>query len=98
MGNYCARTCGRAPCPPIDESCTTISKGVEGSALLAFLDLALEVTTLKDVFDDPSLRVTVFAPTNVAFEDLLNDLGLSAEELLEFPDVIEEVRDLSLFR
>ena len=90
-GNFCARTCGRPPCPSIDVTCRTISESVEGSQLLDFLDLVLEVTELKEAFDDPELRVTVFAPTNVAFEELLKDLHIGANELLAFPGVIEEV-------
>jgi uncharacterized surface protein with fasciclin (FAS1) repeats len=90
--NYCAKTCGRAPCPPVDDfSCPTIAEGVEGSSILSVLDLALEVTDLKDAFDDPELRVTVFAPTNAAFQDLLADLDLSADDFLEFPDAIERI-------
>eukprot|EP00210_Caulerpa_lentillifera_P008139 g7773.t1 len=91
-GNYCAKTCGRAPCPPVDDDfCPTIAEGVEGSPLLSVLDLALEVTDLKYAFDDPELRVTVFAPSNTAFESLLNDLDVTADALLDFPDVIEKI-------
>ena len=95
--NHCARTCGRAPFPSVDVICRTISESVEGSQLLDFLDIVLEMTDLKVAFDDPALHVTVFAPTNVAFEELLKDLCIGADEFLDFPGVVEEVRVLAVF-
>lgn len=52
------------------------------STLVAALEKADLVETLKG--EGP---FTVFAPTNEAFEKLLADLGITAEELLDHPDL-----------
>jgi len=48
------------------------------STLLA----AVEAAGLTEALADPDATLTVFAPTNAAFEAALADLGLTAEELL----------------
>lgn len=47
---------------------------------------AVEEAGLADVLDG-NRQLTVFAPTDAAFEALLGDLEISAEELLEDPDL-----------
>lgn len=43
---------------------------------------AVQAADLVDALADPDATLTVFAPTNAAFEAALADLGLTAEELL----------------
>ena len=46
------------------------------------LAAAVEAAGLQDALSDPGATLTVFAPTNEAFEAALASLGLTAEELL----------------
>jgi transforming growth factor-beta-induced protein len=46
------------------------------------LAAAVEAAGLQDALSDPEATLTVFAPTNEAFEAALASLGLTAEELL----------------
>ena len=50
---------------------------------------ALEASGLDEVLADESRDFTVFAPTDAAFTALLNDLGLTAEELLALPNLAD---------
>lgn len=53
---------------------------------------SLEAAVLEANIDDDLATegpFTVFAPTNAAFDDLLDDLGLTLDELLERDDLVE---------
>jgi len=68
------------PAPASGESVLTVASGVdELSTLVAAIDAA--GGELAEAAADPSLVATVFAPTNDAFDALLEALGTTAEEL-----------------
>lgn len=48
----------------------------------------IDATPLADVFADDMTEVTFFAPTDDAIEILLDELGISADDLLNNPDVL----------
>ena len=50
---------------------------------------ALEAAGLVDALNNPGDELTVFAPTDEAFANLLADLGVTAEELLANPDLAD---------
>ncbi len=61
-------------------------------------DLSLLVTVLTaaapdyaEALADPEGEFTVFAPTNAAFEALLSDLGLTAEDALAQPELLRDI-------
>jgi transforming growth factor-beta-induced protein len=45
----------------------------------------------RELFMDPTANVTVFAPTDAAFADLLEEMGLAAKELLADTDLLNQV-------
>lgn len=53
-----------------------------GNEDFSTLVAAVEAAGLQDALSDPEATLTVFAPTNEAFEAALSALGLTAEELL----------------
>merc|ERR1712070_965191 len=52
---------------------------------------ALQAADLASAFDDMSLKVTVFAPTNAAFEKLFAAENVTAEEVLANKDFLTKV-------
>ncbi|MBI1316868.1 fasciclin domain-containing protein [bacterium] len=61
----------------------TIADRAAADPELTSLVAALQATGLDALVDDPTQRLTVFAPTNAAFDQLLSDLGLtSLDELV----------------
>jgi len=64
--------------PPVP----TIAEVASGVDSLSILVQAVSASPLIDAVTDPSTAVTVFAPTNQAFEDALEALGMTAEQLL----------------
>lgn len=63
----------------MDETVYVVAAGNEDfSTLVAAVDAA----GLEGALSDPEATLTVFAPTNAAFEAALSSLGLTAEELL----------------
>jgi transforming growth factor-beta-induced protein len=69
------------------EESNTIADIVAGNEDFSTLLAAVEAAGLVDALSDPDATLTVFAPTNDAFEALLTELGITAEELLENPDL-----------
>jgi uncharacterized surface protein with fasciclin (FAS1) repeats len=55
---------------------------IKRNADTSTLEAAIEAAGLQDTLRDRNSKFTVLAPTNAAFEQLLNDLNLSAEQLL----------------
>lgn len=53
-----------------------------GNEDFSTLVAAVEAAGLQDALADPEATLTVFAPTNEAFEAALSELGLTADELL----------------
>lgn len=74
---------GRASEPSIYE----VAKTTPGFEILA---AAVEAADVAQVFDG-NRHFTVFAPTNAAFEELLSDLGLTAEQLLANKELLTSV-------
>jgi len=52
---------------------------------------AVEAAGLAGTLSDPDAEFTVFAPTDVAFEQLLTDLGLTAAQLLADTELLTDV-------
>lgn len=65
----------------------TIFDIVEGNGDFESLELALEETGLDAVLDSDDDQYTVFGPTDDAFAELLDALGISAGELLADEDL-----------
>lgn len=65
----------------------TIFEIAAGNQDFEILVAALEETGLDAVLDSDGRQLTVFAPTDRAFEDLLEELDLTAEELLNSPNL-----------
>ncbi len=71
--------------PPADPKPSIVDIAV-GNPDFSILVAALKKANLVDALSTPG-PFTVFAPTNAAFEKLLSDLQLTAEELLNSPDL-----------
>jgi len=69
------------PTPEVE----TVFDVASGNGSFSTLVAALEATGLDATLDDPDASFTVFAPTDEAFAALLDDLGVTAEELLADP-------------
>jgi uncharacterized surface protein with fasciclin (FAS1) repeats len=61
-----------------------VASAGDGSGEFSILLAAVQAAdpAVLEVLADPNLRITVFAPTNAAFTNLLAELNLSAEQLL----------------
>ncbi len=66
----------------VQETSNTIVDIVVGNEDFSILLAAVEAAGLVDALADPEATLTVFAPTNDAFEAALEALGITAEELL----------------
>jgi transforming growth factor-beta-induced protein len=60
----------------------TVADVVAGNEDFSILLAAVEAAGLTDALADPDATLTVFAPTNAAFEAALAALNMTAEELL----------------
>ena len=75
--------CGAPTVPPV-----TIASIAAGDAQFSTLVAALTKAELVDTFADADAGpFTVFAPTNAGFTQFLADAGLTAEELLDSPNL-----------
>ncbi|MFB6104737.1 MAG: fasciclin domain-containing protein [Halobacteriaceae archaeon] len=66
---------------------STIFDIVDASDQFTILELALEETGLDTILDRTDDQYTVFAPTDAAFAALLEDLDITAADLLADPDL-----------
>ena len=75
--------------PPADQDAPTqtIAEIAQGDDDFETLVAALGAAGLVDAVADPDADLTVFAPTDAAFEALLTDLGIDATTLLNSPDL-----------
>merc|ERR1712205_75996 len=64
---------------------TGLIDAAAGTPDLSTLVAAIKAAGLENAFDDTSTKVTVFAPTDDAFNAALSALGLTAEDLLASP-------------
>lgn len=65
----------------------TVYGVIDGSADHSILKDAIDAAGLDGALDDPNGEFTVFAPDNDAFSDLLTQLGITASQLLNDPDL-----------
>lgn len=66
----------------MDEASNSIADIVVGNEDFSILLAAVEAAGLTDALADPEATLTVFAPTNEAFEAAFEALGITPEELL----------------
>lgn len=87
-GGYGGASEGTGPAATADgdaeEGCTTV---VEAASAVDDLSILVEAVTaagddVVELLSDPDAELTVFAPTNAAFESTLEELGVSKETLL----------------
>ncbi len=76
--------------PPADPKPSIVDIAV-GNPDFSILVAALTKANLVDALSAPG-PFTVFAPTNAAFEKLLGELGITAEQLLNSPDLASILR------
>lgn len=69
----------------------TIADVVAGDENFSTLLAAVEAAGLTESLADPEATLTVFAPTNEAFEAALAALGLTAEELLADTETLTSI-------
>lgn len=74
--------------------CTTAVEAIAGAENLSSLSEALKAADLLDVVNGEKDSLTIFAPTDEAFEAALAALGLSFEELAEDKVLLGEVLSL----
>ncbi|MEX1280441.1 MAG: fasciclin domain-containing protein [Acidimicrobiia bacterium] len=67
----------------------TIADIVAGNEDFSTLLAAVEAADLTEALADPEATLTVFAPTNEAFEALLVELDTTVEDLLASPDLAD---------
>jgi uncharacterized surface protein with fasciclin (FAS1) repeats len=83
-----AEDMGATTMPAMGDSIADIAASNEDfSTLLA----AVQAAGLTDALADPEATLTVFAPTNEAFEAALAALGITAEELLADTDTLTSI-------
>lgn len=69
----------------------TVLDVAAGNEDFSTLVAAVEAAGLQDALADPEATLTVFAPTNDAFEAALAALGLTAEELLADTETLTSI-------
>lgn len=74
-----------------DEMGDTIADVAATNEDFSTLLAAVEAAGLTDALADPEATLTVFAPTNAAFEAALADLGLTADELLADTETLTSI-------
>lgn len=74
-----------------EEMGDTIADVVVANEDFSTLLAAVEAADLTGALSDPEATLTVFAPTNAAFEAALADLGLTAEELLADTETLTSI-------
>lgn len=74
-----------------EEMGDTIADVVAGNEDFSTLLAAVEAADLTGALADTEATLTVFAPTNAAFEAALADLGLTAEELLADTETLTSI-------
>lgn len=70
-------------CPP----CGTIYGNLQKLPEFSLLVTAIQTAGLVDALNNPESSLTLFAPDNQAFEKLLEETGLTLEELLNSPEL-----------
>eukprot|EP01025_Chloroclados_australasicus_P056024 TRINITY_DN6882_c0_g2_i12.p2 TRINITY_DN6882_c0_g2~~TRINITY_DN6882_c0_g2_i12.p2 ORF type:complete len:620 (-),score=100.23 TRINITY_DN6882_c0_g2_i12:281-2140(-) len=93
-GGFCARTCGRAPCPSLTQ-CQQPSEVLASIPELSVLVSALNAAGIN--VDSLDFEVTLFAPIDSAFEKRPQEwLGLSPEELLQNTGILTAILNLHI--
>ena len=80
-----ATSCEKENDDPINQGpqLQTIAEIAAGNSDFSILVDALTRTDLVDALNDPNATLTVFAPNNAAFQDLLTELGLADLDAVE---------------
>ncbi len=89
MGAYCENArfpkpspvC-HSPPPPCEDGCTTIYAQIASNPELSLMKTAIDAAGLDKLLSNPDAVVTVFAPINSAFVELLAKLDISIADLL----------------
>jgi uncharacterized surface protein with fasciclin (FAS1) repeats len=76
--------------PTVPAGCMS-AYDVAASAGLSTLTAAIDASNLGDILKSPGLIATVFAPTNEAFADLLEEAGVDAATLLADTELVNRV-------
>lgn len=76
---------------PAEESGDTIADVVTGNEDFSTLLAAVQAAGLTDAVADSDATLTVFAPTNEAFEATLTALGITADELLADTETLTSI-------
>jgi transforming growth factor-beta-induced protein len=76
---------------PTEETGNSIADVVVGNDDFSTLLAAVETAGLTDALADPDATLTVFAPTNEAFEATLTELGITADELLSDTETLTAI-------
>lgn len=63
----------------------------EDNPKFTILAQLLEGTELLEILADEDVELTLFAPTDSAFEELLEEFELTVEDLLDSPDILIEI-------
>lgn len=85
-------TMGETETTPDDEMAgETVLDVAVGNEDFSTLVAAVQAAGLEDALADPEATLTVFAPTNEAFEAALEALGLTAEELLADTETLTSI-------
>jgi uncharacterized surface protein with fasciclin (FAS1) repeats len=75
----------------VEESADSIADIVAGNEDFSTLLAAVEAAGLTDALADPEATLTVFAPTNDAFDAAFDALGITAEELLSDTETLTAI-------
>jgi len=66
-----------------DKSTYSVLDKLRCKQTFSILKAAVSEAGLADALSDPDADITIFAPTNTAFAEALEELGITADELLE---------------
>jgi len=69
----------------------TLLEAAAATADLSTLNAALNASGLTGAFEDISQKVTVFAPTNAAFDNLFSNFNVTAEQVLGNTKFLQDV-------
>eukprot|EP01023_Acetabularia_acetabulum_P001393 TRINITY_DN1052_c0_g1_i2.p1 TRINITY_DN1052_c0_g1~~TRINITY_DN1052_c0_g1_i2.p1 ORF type:complete len:696 (-),score=76.76 TRINITY_DN1052_c0_g1_i2:773-2860(-) len=70
---------------------TSVTEAISNMEDLATLLQSFYLTSLIPLISDKNLQVTVFAPTNAAFESFLRSQSIHVEDLINHPDLLYQI-------
>ncbi|PSC71916.1 Nex18 symbiotically induced [Micractinium conductrix] len=75
----------------VPAECLSVAEVAKKAGSFSALLAAAEAAGLAPALGDKSLQATVFAPTDEAFEEILQALGITAADLLSKPDLLAAI-------